>query len=409
MKLIIMSGLLLVTLFISGCTAGSNFDARLNPIVSPHRFSIAVWEWHTAVQQTGRWILGRQRKNNDEIGLVAEYFANLRSINSFRAEMATANASSQGNAPSELERMLHLYQESQGVLAPDVEKVIEKQIRETLTGLGIFNPTTRGKVSFPPVSFKLEELPALLVISPRDRIESVREVVLEQDLTLKEKESIEGKVDKLGVSSLVVGVGGIATYPTLVDGEASLRSVIDTAAHEWLHQYLAFTPLGSRYVLDVTGLSRNYDIATMNESLAGMVGKEIGALVYEKYYSKDDNGYEQTAEPEFDEAHSKESEFNREMREIRKAVDAYLARGEIEQAESFMEQKRQELALRGYYIRKLNQAYFAFHGTYADDPAFENPIGLELKELRSKSASLKEFLNTVAGMTTRQDLTNSLR
>ena len=38
-----------------------------------------------------------------------------------------------------------------------------------------------------------------------------------------------------------------------------------------------------------------------------------------------------------------------------------------------------------------------------------SPIGLEMKELRGQSASLKDFLNTAAAMTSRQDLTNSIR
>ena len=73
-----------------------------------------------------------------------------------------------------------------------------------------------------------------------------------------------------------------------------------------------------------------------------------------------------------------------------------------------MEQKRQFLVSKGYYIRKLNQAYFAFYGTYADSLTSISPIGVELKALREKSASLKEFLETAAAMNSRQDLTQSL-
>ncbi|GAI26589.1 unnamed protein product, partial [marine sediment metagenome] len=169
------------------------------------------------------------------------------------------------------------------------------------------------------------------------------------------------------------------------------------------HQYLVFKPLGFLYLLDLTGVSRNYGIATMNETLASMVSKEIGSIVFEKYYPEYENNVNQnqTAESEFD--------FDQEMREIRKMVDKYLARGEIEQAEEFMEQKRQYLASMGHYIRKLNQAYFAFHGTYADRPTSISPIGLELKELRGQSASLKDFLNAVAIMTSRQDLRDSIK
>ncbi|MFC2022081.1 hypothetical protein ACFLTR_02550, partial [Chloroflexota bacterium] len=126
-------------------------------------------------------------------------------------------------------------------------------------------------------------------------------------------------------------------------------------------------------------------------------------IIYKKYYSDYKNGanQNQAGESEFD--------FNQEMREIRKMVDIYLTQGEIERAEAFMEQKRQYLVSMGYHIRKLNQAYFAFHGTYADKPAFISPIGLELKELRAQSISLKDFLNTVAAMTSRQDLRASIK
>jgi hypothetical protein len=285
-----------------------------------------------------------------------------------------------------------------------VERIIERQVRDILIQQGIYNPIIELEVSFPPLNFKLTKPPYLLVISPRERIESMREITLVPDLVLKEIEDIEARIDELDVSSLVAGLGGLgATYPTLVTNETSLRSTIEITTEEWLHQYLAFKPLGFLYLLDLTGLSRNYEIATMNETLAGMVSKEIGLIVYEKYYSEYENGanQNQAAESEFD--------FNREMREIRKAVDSYLVQGEIEQAEEFMEEKRQYLASMGYYIRKLNQAYFAFHGTYADTPAFISPIGLELKELRGRSTTLKDFLNTAAALSSRQALGESIK
>jgi len=230
----------------------------------------------------------------------------------------------------------------------------------------------------------------------------MREITLQQDLKVEEMESIEEGVDKLGVSSLVVELGGLgATYPTFVTNNASLQFTINTATEEWLHQYLVFKPLGFLYLLDVTGIARNYEIATMNETVAGMVSKEIGAIVSQKYYPGYGNSAQQQPEPEFD--------FNREMREIRRTVDIYLAQGEITQAEEFMEQKRQYLVSMGYPIRKLNQAYFAFHGTYADRPTSISPIGVELKKLREQSASLKDFLDTAAAMTSRQDLSASIK
>ena len=404
MKRIIFTSFLLVFILGSSCIAEEDFDTQLQTIVQPYLFSIARWESRTIPQEVKQWLFQVEERVDGEISVVTEYFAATMRIKTLGAEIAATSAGNSRNDPALLEAELQELQAQKIILQDTVERIIEKQVRDTLTRQSIFNPIIALRVSFPPVNFKLEKPPYLLVISPRERIESMREITLKTSLIPEEMEDIEGKVDELGVSSLVVGLGGLgATYPTLVNDEASLRSTIDTVAEEWLHQYLAFKPLGFLYLLDLTGLSRNYEIATMNESLAGMVSQEIGSMVYEKYYSEYENGATQNrpGEPEFD--------FNREMREIRQTVEAYLARGEIEQAEGFMEEKRQYLASMGYYIRKLNQAYFAFHGTYADKPAFISPIGLELRELRSQSASLKDFLNAAAGMASRQDLRDSIK
>jgi len=375
--------------------------------VKPYRFSIVKWEFRTLSYEAEQWLFGKHEKIDDQTDTVAEYFSLVEQIKSLESEIAAINADNGQGDLASLEAELNRLQEQRVALADKVERIIARQIKQALAQQGIFNPVDkyiRLKVGFPPLDFKLEKLPHLLVISPRDRIESMREITLQQNLSLEEMESIEARVDKLGVSSLVVELGGLgATYPTFVADNAGLRFTINTATEEWLHQYLAFRPLGFLYLLDLTGVSRNYEIAIINETLASTVSKEIGAMVSEKHYPGYENSahQKQAAEAEFD--------FNREMREIRRAVDNYLARGEITQAEEFMEQKRQYLVSMGYQIRKLNQAYFAFHGTYADRPTSISPIGVELKKLREQSASLKDFLNTVAAMTSRQDLSDSIK
>jgi len=403
MKQIIFISLLLVCLISGSCAPGQDFDSRLKSIVRPYVFSIAGWEFKAIPQEISRWLSGGQEDVDDEVRVVTEYFVTIEQIKILKSEIEAINAGNGEGALASLEAELDRLEERKGASAGMVEKIIEKQIRGTLAELGIFNPFAESEFGFPPVNFKLEKPPYLLVISPRDKIESMREITLKPSIVLEEIEYIEGKVDELGVSSLVVELGGLgATYPAFVTDKAKLRFTIETTAEEWLHQYLVFKPLGFRYLLDLAGLSRDYEIAMMNESLAGMVSKEIGSIVYEKYYPEHENstGQSQAAESEFD--------FDQEMREIRKTVDVYLVQGEIKQAEEFMEEKRQYLASKGHYIRKLNQAYFAFHGTYADEPAFISPIGVELKQLRAQSGSLKDFLNTVAAMTSRQDLAGSV-
>ena len=396
MKLVVAVSLPLVCLLLVGCVPAQNFDTSLGSIVKSYRFSILKWESATILHELNQWIFGKHKKIDNEVQMVTEYFDTVARIKSLRSE------GDQTSLKAELNRL----QERKIALEDAVERIIARQIKESLGQQGIFNPIDkyiRLKVSFPPLNFKLEKPPHLLVISPRDRIETTRKIVLRQNLSLEEIETTEAEVDKLGVSSLVAELGGLSTYPSFVTDAASLRFTIDTAAEEWVHQYLVFRPLGFQHLLDSIGVSKNYEIATLNETVASMISKEISSVVYGKYYSQYENGTNQndTEESGFD--------FNREMREIRRAVDEYLAQGEIEQAEEFMEQKRQYLASMGHYIRKLNQAYFAFHGAYADRPTSIDPIGFELKELRSQSASLKDFLDTVAGITSRQELRDSLR
>jgi hypothetical protein len=72
-----------------------------------------------------------------------------------------------------------------------------------------------------------------------------------------------------------------------------------------------------------------------------------------------------------------------------------LAENKIEAAEAFMEAERLKLVEQGYPLRKLNQAYFAFHGSYALSPGSIDPTGTQLRQLRAASPSLKAFLDRV--------------
>jgi hypothetical protein len=398
LKLVVLT-LLSLCLLGGSCAPAEDFDSSLKSIVKPYQFSIARWELKAIPEEL---FSSKGECVDEEASVVIEYFSLTEQIKSLQAEINTGYKTRDS---ASMEAKLDRLRAQKAALAEAVERIISRQIREVLAEQGIYHPLDnciKLRVGFPPLIFRLEPPPHLLVVSPRDRIESMREIHLQQELSLETMESIEEQVDKLGVSSLVVGLGGLGTYPAFVVDDASLQFTINAATEEWLHSYLVFKPLGFLYLLDTTGISRNYEIATMNETVVGIVSKEIGTIVCQKYYP----GYENSTHPPAEEP---EFDFNREMREIRQAVDNYLAQGEITQAEEFMEQKRQYLASEGYYIRKLNQAYFAFHGTYADSPTSISPIGAELKQLREQSASLKDFLDTAAAMTSRQDLSLSIK
>ncbi|MYF80059.1 MAG: hypothetical protein F4180_09570 [Chloroflexi bacterium] len=72
-----------------------------------------------------------------------------------------------------------------------------------------------------------------------------------------------------------------------------------------------------------------------------------------------------------------------------------LEQGEIEDAEAYMENRRLELVENGHNIRKINQAYFAFHGLYADGPASTSPLARQIWELRQQSTDAGHLVKTL--------------
>jgi len=363
---------ILSSVLISGCNTSSDNTryGAIRSITDPHEFSITEWEFGALRHQLWESLKPASQLDANDVEIVRAYF----------------DLVEQGKQP-------------QSDHEEEVEKILALQIRSVLLEEGITQPADAFvpmKMVFPPVNFKFQAPPNLLVVSPRGEIRLLRRTTLEPNLTTEEKESIESEVDSLDYSSFVVGLGGVGfTYPTMVYRTSDIRRALDIVTEEWFHQYMAFKPLGFLYVLDSAGWRPDYEIITMNETAAGIVSKEIAGQVYSKHY-----GGQAETEP----AEKPPSEFRTLMRGIRLTVDVYLAEGKVEQAEEYMARMRDILASKGYHIRKLNQAYFAFHGTYADDPATASPIGQDLQKLRAQSGSLKEFLDRVSAMTGYDDL-----
>ena len=244
-----------------------------------------------------------------------------------------------------------------------------------------------GRILFPPVLLEIDPLPAVLVVSPRERIELKESELLQAELPIPTRERLEDQHQRLGLSSLVTDIGGLATYPSLVPNTFGLQFALATVAHEWLHQYLAFRPLGKGYFA-------GGEMTALNETVATLFGDELGARLYHELYGgpppppvAQEAGASPVAPGAFD--------FTREMRQTRVQAEELLREGQIAAAEEYMEQRRQLLLSHGYYLRKLNQAYFAFHGAYAEGPAAVSPLGRQVRGLRVGSASLGDFIHTV--------------
>ncbi|HEX7475108.1 MAG TPA: hypothetical protein VF318_04010 [Dehalococcoidales bacterium] len=393
-------------LLASGCAANgssvsSDFNSKLKSIVSPYTFNLAGWEAGNVFSEIKQSIFDRQPKSALTSQAVMEYFSAIDQVSRLQDQIQLAKAGTSQSDVTPNQSGLETLQKRVSDLKPIVEQKIAGQISDILAEQGVYNPLGLSwfKINFPPVDFKLADPLNELIISPRDKIQRIKSITLDPDMTAVQMEQVESALAALNVSAAVIQIGGLgATYPSYVADNADLRWTIDTAAHEWVHQYLAFKPLGFRYVLDLLGITANYDIDTINETVADLIGQEIGTEVYSRYYAQyqTDAAPAKSTTPIFD--------SNAALRQIRQQVDAYLAAAQIEQAEQYMNQQQQYLAAHGCFIRKLNQAYFAFYGTYADSPTSIDPTGTKIRLLRSHSLSIQDFLEQAAALTSVADL-----
>lgn len=285
-------------------------------------------------------------------------------------------------------------------LKPLAEEIIQEQTELVLAEMGL----ALGGQSIPPVMFHTTPLPMALIISPRHVIQQDANISLVPSLTIDEVVELEEMVENTyHLSALVVNIGGIGTYPTMVMEITDVNYLIDTVAHEWVHNYLSLRPLGINYL-------NSPQLRTMNETAASIAGNEISQVVMEYFYpellppppvpEQERGSIEQPQPDVFD--------YRAEMHLTRVTVDQLLAEGKIEAAENYMEQRRILFWEQGYrHIRRLNQAYFAFYGAYADEPggaAGEDPVGPAVRALRAQSPTLAIFLKRISWMTSFQQL-----
>lgn len=368
-------------------------------------FEFVRWTIDAAAIKLGQNGLGAFTyiPENERKHLIDNYFDILEQTRQKELQLEALLADSEGNAANEVDRLREQVRDLRGLLDDYqiyVESIVQEQIAQTLGDLGL---GLGGKI-FPPVLFKFNQLPVALIVSPRDVIRQEANIPLQASLTLDQKIELENGIDqRLDRSALVVNIGGISTYPSMILENGSLVWVIETVTHEWIHNYLFFKPLGIYY-------SQSQDLRTMNETTASILGTQIAALLIAHYYPELVRPIEQTPSspqpgepPEFD--------FRAEMHETRNTADGLLAQGLIEEAEEYMEQRRQVFLDHGYRIRKLNQAYFAFHGVYADQPlsaAGDDPVGDAVRDLWEQLQDPLEFLRQMARINSFPELEETL-
>ncbi len=378
---------------------------QVNLHAKPHLFNWAGYEFRTLSGKLAGLLRGEEDPES-----VRRYFQVTLDLRVLEERIRRRIAESPGSDLADLETRAEDLRAQRLALEEPAETTLQSQVADALFDLGISGPVPLpGRRVFPPVLFELQQPPDLLVVSPRDRIDSLLRTSLDPDLSAATVESLEDRVDDLDVSSLVVPTGGMAAYPTVIPDTSSLDHVLGAVIHEWVHNLLFFYPLGQHYF-------DSQEMITLNETLATMVEQEVSLVVASQHYpalhgrllEAQRRASMEVTPPPSDTKTEGEFRFDAFMRETRLNVDLLLEEGKIEEAEIYMEERRVELLEHGVFVRKLNQAYFAFHGSYATGPEATSPIGDQLMALRNRSPTLSDFLFSVAQMDDPEDLLDAL-
>jgi hypothetical protein len=393
--------------------AGNSLDDRVLGQARDVLFNYAAWEVDAIgskinQQSSGLAAYMTEAERSRYVHDYLQGVARLQGLDSkIDALYSDPSVSDPDAASADLRAQRDSMQTQVGQQQPLAESIIEGQVASVLRDEGL---AILGEV-LPPVSAHITELPMMLVVSPRDKIRFEIAINL-VNLPINKIVDLENSIDHdLNVSSLIVPLGGLSLYPSMVIQTWYAPSVFEVVAHEWTHHYLYFFPLGLDY--DAAA-----DTRTINETAATLLGDEVAAKTLKRFYGDFPDivdqlrQYTATPEPKPTAAPANPNapppfDYGATMNETRVTVDSLLAKGEIEEAERYMEQQRRLFVVHGYRIRKLNQAYFAFYGGYQSPGAGAggaDPIGPAIAEIRQRSPSLRAWLETMRAITSRDQL-----
>ncbi len=400
-------GLLVASLGLLLLAAGySEFNpSAIDLAAAPHKYSILDWELSNLPDKwlrklTGVFPGGPTLSREDRIAQVQEFFQLGLELGQLERElqfpeMVAAGKALSATQPRSLQDKIGVIEERRRSLRPGVEETIESEVADVLAQEGLGSRLGL----FPPVDAVFSNSPHVLTVSPRDRIARQQDVLLKPGMSSIKKEQIEERIlREEDLSALVEDTGGVAVYPSVVMDNAGLHHAVVITTHEWLHHWLFFRPLGRAFW-------SSPEMTTLNETVATIAGEELGDRVFTaltgEVVDRTPPSSTETPDPNgFD--------FRAEMQETRIRAEELLAQGKVEEAEAYMEERRQLFVANGYLLRKINQAFFAFHGTYATSAASVSPIGNQVRELRERSGSISEFLNTAAQFSTYQEFLDYL-
>jgi hypothetical protein len=375
----------------------------------PLHFDFITWELEALRAKTEQSLFGQHAymTETNRVQFVRDYMADLRHAQDLDAQITNAYLDPSIADAASMTSILRAERDS---LREDLaqrqsiaEAILEGQVATVLVeeDFGIM-----GQL-WPPMSMRFTGMPKLLVTSPRDEIRMENSIVLDP-IPIDEMSALEDElIQEYEISALVVPLGGIALYPAMINESSNLAFTIETYAHEWLHHYLYFHPLGWSYF---TGDAFAGEARIVNETTADLFGKEIAALVIARYYPELPLPQLPTYMPASPlEPEPNAFDFAGEMNETRVRIDNLLAEGQVDEAEAYMEERRVFFYENGFRIRRLNQAFFAFYGGYQAGGGMAgaggaDPIGPAVIAIRRQSSSIYDFVMSLQEVTSREEL-----
>ena len=376
-------------------SSGSDYfrESKLELASRNHSFSIFWWEVRHI---PSKWVHllwemfpGNKPTDAERKLIVQDYLHSVRRLEKERARVegshfagSVAGSSATKQATENIPNDLEVYEREKESLRGRAEEAVEAVISDVVRAEGLGFPLG---ILLPPTDFRFDNPPLILVTSPRNSIRLEGTRLIENDIKMVTRSEIEQRIESDGkTSALVDDLAGLGTYPAFVSDQYELRQLTRTAAHEWLHNYWIFHPLGR-------SMWNSANMYALNETAADIAGNELGDKAYQRLggnLKESDLRYGNTA--------IAAPHLTRILRETRKEVDKLLSENNIAGAEEVMRDQHWHLRLGGYRIRKINQAYFAFRGNYADSPASISPIGAELNEYRETFPTVGEFIKSIA-------------
>ena len=212
------------TLLVAAVLLMTGTDSARRPpaatVGNPYTFSIFWWEvanvpdkWTNLLRET---VFGGRPPREERRVDLEEYLktARLARKEERRLDGRLVRGVSHAGSVEELEKAreyLRELLETKRRLRPSAEEAVEAELDRVVKDEGLAWP---GGITFPPVDFRFEQPPTLLVTSSRDRLRVLEAVLLEPDMDVLVRDELEKTLfDWYGVSALVDNLAGPRHVP----------------------------------------------------------------------------------------------------------------------------------------------------------------------------------------------------